>query len=366
MQLTIERERLLKPLQLITNTVDKKQALPILSNILLKIENAQLTLLGTDLEIQLVKSIPLDQSIVETNIAVPAKKLHDICRALPVGADIHIVEQETQLLLRSGKSRFTLSLMSVDDFPTLECEASPKYRFVLPAVLFKNILSKTHFAMSQQDVRHFLNGLFLDFFGDTLHAVAMDGHRLALSTQRLDFIVNEHVSVLLPRRAVLELMKLLEYSDAMLDLSIADNYVSVRSEDYCFSTKLIEGNFPEYRALIPKSYGNPVVIHKELLRDALSRVAVLSHDKSRGVWLTFDRHFLKLHTHNSDKDEAEEELSIEYDQAPMRLGFNLTYLLDVLSVIEEEAIRLYLMETSVLIQSLSSDKDHYIVMTMWL
>ncbi|MCD8525324.1 MAG: DNA polymerase III subunit beta [Gammaproteobacteria bacterium] len=366
MQLTIDRERLLKPLQLITNAVDKKQALPILSNILLKIENDQLILLGTDLEIQLVKSISLDQATAETKIAVPAKKLHDICRALPTASDIHFVEQETQLLVRSGKSRFTLSLMSADDFPTLECEASPKYRFVLPAVLFKNILSKTHFAMSQQDVRHFLNGLFLDFFGDTLHAVAMDGHRLALSTQRLDFVVNEHVSVLLPRRAVLELMKLLEHSDATLDICIGDNYVSVQSEDYCFSTKLIEGNFPEYRALIPKSDSHPVVIQKELLRDALSRVAVLSHDKSRGVWLTFDRHSLKLNTHNSDKDEAEEEIPIEYDQAPMRLGFNLTYLLDVLSVLEEEAIRLYLMETSVLIQSLSSDKDHYLVMTMWL
>jgi DNA polymerase-3 subunit beta len=364
MELTIDRERLLKPLQLITNTVDKKQALPILSNILFKLEEQRLTLLGTDLEIELIKYINLDHAVESTQLAVPAKKLHDICRALPAQSAIHFSQQGHQLSLRSGKSRFTLSLMLSDDFPTLECERAPKHTFVLPAILLRDLFEKTHFSMAQQDVRYFLNGLFLDFYGTTVNAVATDGHRLAMSTKNLDFTVVERVSVLLPRKAVLELMKLLENSEATLDFCVGENYISVRSEDYCFTSKLIEGSFPEYRALIPKGSHKIATIQKELLRDALTRVAVLSNEKYRGAWLTFDNNRLKLQANNPDKDEAEEEVVIDYTHGLMRLGCNVTYLLDVLAVIHEEVIRVCLTESSLLIQALSSDQEYYVVMSM--
>ena len=364
MELTIDRERLLKPLQLITNTVDKKQALPILSNILFKLDGQRLTLLGTDLEIELIKYVDLDQAVDAAQLAIPAKKLHDICRALPAQSEIKFSQQGNQLSLRSGKSRFTLSLMQAEEFPTLECESSPKHTFVLPAMLLRHLFAKTHFSMAQQDVRYFLNGLFLDFVGNSVNAVATDGHRLAMSTQTLDFSVTERVSVLLPRKAIIELMKLLENADATLDFCIGENYISIRSEDYCFTSKLIEGSFPEYRALIPKGSHKIATIQKELLRDALSRVAVLSNEKYRGAWLTFDNNRLKLQANNPDKDEAEEEIAVDYTHEPMRLGCNVTYLLEVLSVIEEEVIRICLTDTSLLIQALSSDNEYYVVMSM--
>lgn len=364
MELTIDRERLLKPLQLITNTVDRKQALPILSNILFKISDKRLTLLGTDLEIELIKYIELHESLEATALAVPAKKLHDICRALPAQAEMRFSQQGNQLLIRSGKSRFTLSLMSPEEFPTLECDTAPKHTFAIPAVLLRQLLANTHFSMAQQDVRYFLNGLFLDFHGTVVHAVATDGHRLSMSTRALDFTLSERVQVLLPRKAVIELMKLLENADAMVDFCVGDNYISVRSEDYCFTSKLIEGSFPEYRALIPKGTSKVATIQKSELRDALARVAVLSNEKYRGAWLTFDNNRLKLEANNPDKDEAQEELAVDYTHDPVRLGCNVTYLQEVLSVIDEEVIRVCLTETSLLIQPLSSDHEHYVVMSM--
>ncbi|MES2204371.1 MAG: DNA polymerase III subunit beta [Pseudomonadota bacterium] len=364
MELTIDRERLLKPLQLITNTVDRKQALPILSNILFKIADQKLTLLGTDLEIELVKYIDLHEAAEAITLAIPAKKLHDICRALPAQAELRFTQQGNQLLIRSGKSRFTLSLMAPEEFPTLECDTAPKHTFAIPAMLLRHLLINTYFSMAQQDVRYFLNGLFLDFQGAVVHAVATDGHRLSMCTRALDFTLNERVQVLLPRKAVIELMKLLENSDSVVDFCVGENYISVRSEDYCFTSKLIEGSFPEYRALIPKGTTKVATIQKEVLRDALARVAVLSNEKYRGAWLTFDNNRLKLEANNPDKDEALEEISIDYTQEPVRLGCNVTYLQEVLSVINEDVIRVCLTETSLLIQPLSSDNEHYVVMSM--
>ena len=365
MELTIDRERLLKPLQLITNTVDRKQTLPILSNILFKISGQRLTLLGTDLEIELIKYIDLHEPVEEAvQLAVPAKKLHDICRALPAQAEMRFSQQGNQLLIRSAKSRFTLSLMSAQEFPTLECDTAPKYTFAIPATLLRHLLEKTHFSMAQQDVRYFLNGLFLDFHGSLVNAVATDGHRLSMSTRTLDFSVNERVQVLMPRKAVIELMKLLENADGVVDFCVGDNYISVRADDYCFTSKLIEGSFPEYRALIPKGTTKVAVIQKSLLRDCLARVAVLSNEKYRGAWLTFDNNRLKLQANNPDKDEAEEEMGIDYAHDPIRLGCNVTYLQEVLSVIEEEVIRVCLTDSSLLIQPLSSENEHYVVMSM--
>lgn len=365
MELTIDRERLLKPLQLITNTVDKKQALPILSNILFKIDNQRLTLLGTDLEIELIKYVTLHEPMLTSvELAVPAKKLHDICRTLPPQADLHFSLQGTQLLIRSGKSRFTLSLMPPADFPTLEYDNSPKQTFSLPAEVLRHLFLKTHFAIALQDVRYFLNGLFLDFHGSTVSAVATDGHRLALSSRALDFSVPNRASVLLPRKAILELMKLLEAAEGMVDFSIGENYVSVHAEDYCFTTKLIEGSFPEYRGLIPKSSEKVATMDKNILRDALSRVAVLSNEKYRGAWLTFDNNQLIMQANNPDKDEVEEEMPIDYAAAMTRLGCNVTYLQEVLSSINDDVIRVSLAETSLLIQGLNTESESYVVMSM--
>lgn len=365
MELTIDRERLLRPLQLITNTVDKKQALPILSNILFKISDQRLTLLGTDLEIELIKYVTLHEPIsTPVELAVPAKKLHDICRTLPPQANLHFSLQSTQLLIRSGKSRFTLSLMPVTDFPTLEHDGSPKQTFSLSAEILRRLLMKTHFAIALQDVRYFLNGLFLDFYGTTVTAVATDGHRLNLSSCSLDFSIAERMSVLLPRKAVLELMKLLETADSSVDFCIGDNYVSVRADDYCFTTKLIEGSFPEYRGLIPKSSDKVAMMDKNILRDALSRVAVLSNEKYRGAWLTFENNQLILQANNPDKDEVEEEIPIDYTAVMTRLGCNVTYLQEVLSAIDEDMVRVSLAENSLLVQGLNTESESYVVMSM--
>lgn len=367
MHIIIDRETLLKPLQLITNTIDKKQALPILSNILFKISEQQLTLLGTDLEIELIKYITLKDKIANpVELAVPAKKLNDICRALPQNAEMHFSLQGEQLLIRSGKSRFVLSLMSTQEFPTLDYDQKPQHTFSLPAKLLYRLFVKTYFSIALQDVRYFLNGLFIDFNTNTISAIAADGHRLAFSSLAVDLAVSQYSAVLLPRKAVLELIKLLEITDNNVDFYVGDSYVSVRTPDYCFTTKLIEASFPDYRRLIPKENQCVAIMDKNRLRDALLRVSVLSSEKYRSVWLLFEKNQLVLQANNPDKDEVEEELVIDYPGPAKRLGCNVTYVLDVLAVMDDEVIRLGLTETCLLIQGLHAESENYVVMSMYL
>lgn len=368
-ELEIQREQLLKPLQLIVAAIDKKQTLPILSSILFSIDKNQLKLTGTDLEIELVKTISLVGNDAKTQLAVPAKKLNDICRALPNDSQIRFIRQKNQLVIRSGRSRFTLSLMAAADFPTLEKSNQPLFSFAMKAVAMKTLLEKTAFSMAQQDVRYFLNGLLLDLQGSVVTAVTTDGHRLSSSMQLVDFKADERQDVLVPRKAAMELIKLLEAdSEELVEVQVGENYISVISDDFTFTSKLIDGKFPEYRPLFPKAAKNTVSIDKHVLRDALSRVAILSNEKYRGAWLNFEEGRLLLQANNPDKDEAEEELALDYSGEKIRIGCNINYILDVLAVIDGDTVLFHLTDanSSLLIEALDSSDSQYVVMPMCL
>lgn len=368
-ELAIQREQLLKPLQLIVAAIDKKQTLPILSTILFRINKSELTLTGTDLEIELVKTISLTGNDEITQVAVPAKKLHDICRALPNDSQIRFIRQKNQLVMRSGRSRFTLSLMAAADFPTLEKSNQSLFSFTMKALAMKTLLEKTAFSMAQQDVRYFLNGLLLDLHAGVVTAVTTDGHRLSSSMQPIDFTGDKRQEVLVPRKAAMEMIKLLEAdSEELVQVQVGENYISLVSDDFTFTSKLIDGKFPEYRPLFPKGARNIVSIDKHVLRDALSRVAILSNEKYRGAWLNFEEGRLLLQANNPDKDEAEEELALDYSGDKIRIGCNINYILDVLSVIDSDTVLFHLTDanSSVLIEALDSSDSQYVVMPMCL
>lgn len=369
LDLKINRENLLKPLHLITSAIDKKQALPILSNILFKIKHGVLSLTGTDLEVELVKHIPLIDSADDIELAIPAKKLYDICRALPAESEIKLTQKANQLIIRSGRSRFVLSLITTTDFPTVEKTDKPLFSFTIQSTVLRRLFEKTSFSMAQQDVRYFLNGLLLDLKNGQCTAVATDGHRLSTSSQAIDFTGSGRCQVLIPRKAVLELIKLLETDlEELIQVQVAENYISVSSNDFMFTSKLIDGQFPEYQALIPKGDSSVASIAREQLKNALSRVAILSNEKCRGAWLSFNQGTLVLQANNPDKDEAEDELAIDYTGPTLRIGCNINYLLDVLSVIDSETINIHLGDTnsSVLLGSNEHQGDQYVVMPMCL
>lgn len=369
LDLRINRESLLKPLHLITSAIDRKQALPILSNILFQLKNGSLSLTGTDLEVELVKTIPLVDNSDEAELAIPAKKLYDICRALPSEAEIRLTKKDNQLVIRSGRSRFVLSLIAAADFPSVEKTDNPLFSFTIQSTVLRRLFEKTGFSMAQQDVRYFLNGLLLDLRGGQCTAVTTDGHRLSTSSQPIDFNGSDRSQVLIPRKAVLEMVKLLETDlEELIEVQVAENYISVSSSDFMFTSKLIDGQFPEYQALIPRANSNIASIERAQLKDALTRVAILSNEKGRGAWLSFANNSLVLQANNPDKDEAEDELGINYSGPEIRIGCNINYLLDVLSVVEADSVNIYLGDanSSVLIASEEHPGDQYVVMPMCL
>lgn len=371
LQLTIARDDLIKPLQLIASAIDKKQTLPILSNILFSVDGNQATLTGTDLEIELIQkvnlSIPVNQPV---NLIIPAKKLHDICKALPSGAELSIKQKGNQLKIQSGRSRFSLSLLPPENFPTVEKTDNPLFSFDVEKKVLSRLFEKTHFAMAQQDVRYFLNGLLIELSGSQCSAAATDGHRLAIGSQEIELSQENKQSVLIPRKAILELIKLLHTEDGTetVTVEVGENYVSVVSAEFICTSKLIDGRFPEYRNLLPKQSEKIATIERQALKDALSRVAILSNEKYRGAWLEFKSDMLILQANNPDKDEAEEEVMIEMQGDSIRVGCNVNYILDALNVIETDYIQFMMNDanSSMLIQGVGIDSEQYVIMPMCL
>ncbi|MFN3234457.1 MAG: DNA polymerase III subunit beta [Gammaproteobacteria bacterium] len=367
MDFTIARNKLLKPLQLISSVVETKTSMPVISNLLFELNDQELRITGTDLEVELVKTISLEQAYPEAKALIPAKKLNEICRSLPEGAELHFSRENNQMILRSGKSRFVLTLLALDDFPAVECSDSVKHTLKMPASTLKQLFEKTHFAMAQQDVRYFLNGLLLDFSDATCTAVSTDGHRLALSSVDLPEAVQERHQALIPRKAVLESLKLLTADeDFEITLEMGDHHIRILADNFTFTSKLIDAKFPEYSPLIPKTSNKWATVDKQSLKGALTRVAILSNDKFRGTWLAFDKGTLLLNAHNPDRDEAEDELSIDYAHEPLKIGFNVNYLLDVLNVLDTEQIKIMLTDTksSILVTADEREQQQYIIMPM--
>ncbi len=346
MKFTIAREALLQPLNLVAGVVERRQTLPILSNVLLHLEQGVLSLTGTDSEVELVGRVNIqDPAAVDGAITVPAKKLVDICKSLPDGAVISITIDGQKAIVKSGRSRFSLSTLSATDFPAIDDEPS-NYNFELTQGELKRLIDCTSFAMAQQDVRYYLNGMLLEIKDNVFRTVSTDGHRLAMCTLNRSLAIGVERQVILPRKGVLEMNRLLLSEDDTVALVLGDNHLRAKTDEFTFTTKLVDGKFPDYERVLPQGAVNIANADRSELKQALSRVAILSNEKYRGVRIKFDSDMINIVANNPEQEEAEEVVSLEYNGNEIEIGFNVSYILDVLSVLNCAQVKLSLVDAN--------------------
>ena len=366
MKFSILRETLLKPLQTIAGVVERRQTLPVLSNILFKIENNNLSMTATDLEVEMIANVILD-SAEPGDITIPARKIVDICRALPEGAKINVVfdADKQRVTVRSGKSRFNLATLPVNDFPNVE-EITSQFRFSLPQKVLKQLIENTNFAMAQQDVRYYLNGLLLEISNGVVRSVATDGHRLALCSYDCDVSPADTLQIIIPRKGVTELVKLLEDTDDVVEVQIGANHIKISLNEYVFTSKLIDGQFPDYERVIPKNSDKKILADREVLRQAMVRTSILSNEKYRGIRLKLSNGLLQAQANNPEMEEAEEEVEVNYQGSELEIGFNVGYLLDALAAVSENTVSLELGDSnsSCVIQAEKDQSCTYVIMPM--
>lgn len=362
MKLTATREDLLAPLQSVIGVVERRQTMPVLANVLLSARDARLAITGTDLEVELVATtqVKVDQP---GDVTVPGRKLLDIFRALPEAASVTLSSEGERVVMRAGRSRFTLSSLPAAEFPVIE-EINAHQVLNLPQGEFRRLIDKTHFSMAQQDVRYYLNGLLLETQASALRAVATDGHRLALCEMTLEEAAKPG-QVIVPRKGVLELQRILG-AEGTIELAIGVNHVRAQIGEIRFTSKLIDGRFPEYGRVIPASPPQVVQADRELLRQALQRTAILSNEKYRGIRLAVRTDLLTIQAHNPEQEEAEDQVEVVYPGEELEVGFNVNYLLDALGAIETQRIELGLTDanSSCLIHAPGVTHTRYVVMPM--
>lgn len=368
MKVTMSRDQLLKPLQQVSGVVEKRQTLQVLSNVLMVVDQGQLAMTGTDLEVELVARHALSEDSVDGRITVPCRKLLDICRALPSTAQVELSLDAQRLILRSGKSRFTLSTLPANDFPNLEDTLVGSLSFTLSQGTLKQLIDKTSFAMAQQDVRYYLNGMLFEVTSDRLRVVSTDGHRLALCDADISAQVVDNIQVIVPRKGVQELSRLLSDDDSEVTLTIGTNHLRVTVGTVTFTSKLIDGRFPDYERVLPKGGDRFLVAGREELKSSLQRAAILCNEKFRGVRLQISDSTLRILATNPDQEEAEEEMQVEFSGKDLEIGFNVGYLLDVLNVLNGAYTRAILGDTnsSALVRDNDDEQSKavYVVMPM--
>lgn len=364
MKISINREKLLGPLQVVSNVVEKRQALPILSNVLLNVGADELTLTGTDMEVEVV--VRIENTSKETGSStLPARKLVDICRALPPEATIDLDVKETRANLKSGRSRFALATLPAKDFPTLG-DTPSTLSLRVDAKGLRDVIADTQFAMAHQDIRYYLNGLLLEFSEAGLRAVATDGHRMALADLECSTGLEELRQVIVPRKGVAEIVRLLADGVDEVEMQVGPAHLKVRTAERTITTKLIDGKFPDYQRVIPAKSDKIVTGDREMLRQGLARTSILSSEKFRGVRLLFQKDMLQALAHNPDHEEAEEELPVEYSGAELEIGFNVVYLLEVLAAIKTEKVQMELAspDRSCLVLPIGDKTRKYVIMPM--
>jgi DNA polymerase-3 subunit beta len=364
MRFSLQREVFLKPLGQVVNVVERRQTLPVLANLLVQVKGGQLSLTGTDLEVEMVaRSAVEDAKDGETTI--PARKLFDIVRALPDGSKVTVSQTGDKITVQAGRSRFTLASLPANDFPSVD-EVEATERVSVAEAALKELIERTAFAMAQQDVRYYLNGLLFDLGDKRLRCVATDGHRLALCESALDVAVQAKRQIIVPRKGVQELQRLLEGGDRALELEMGRSHIRVKRDDVTFTSKLIDGRFPDYEAVIPIGADREVRIEREVLRAALQRVAILSNEKYRGVRLEVSPGLLKINAHNPEQEEAQEEVEAETKVDGLAVGFNVNYLQDALTALRDEHVVLMLRDanSSALVREASSEKCRHVVMPL--
>lgn len=364
MKFTINRDALMRPLQVVSGAVERRNTLPILSNILLQVSDDQLKLTGTDLEVELVSTVSVtDAQAGDTT--VPAKKFVDIVRSLPEGCDVKIEGSADQVIVRAGRSRFKLSSLPASDYPNLD-EWDSEIELELEQGQLKQLMDRTHFSMAHQDVRYYLNGMLFEVNDNMLRSVATDGHRLALASLELGQSALPQKQAILPRKGVSELLRLLEDGDMRVTLSLGQNHVRVITEGMEFTSKLLDGRFPDYRRVLPAGGDKIVVADRHAMRQSCQRAAILSNEKFRGVRLAMSPGEITLTANNPEQEQAEENLEVEYQGESFEIGFNVNYVLDVLNAVDGEAVKLTMIDanSSAILEDNQDDSALYVVMPM--
>lgn len=415
MRFTIQREVFLKPLRAVAGVVERKlPTSPILSNVLIKVWNkSQFSLTTTDQEVELVaKGIIQNRdedisggtdAIEDGAITVPARKLMDVCRALPEGATLSIIEEQDRIILRSGRSRFTLSILPAEEFPSLE-ETVTGVSFSVSKRALLTLIEQIGFAMAEQDVRYYLNGMLLEIKAGQILGVAADGHRLAFGKMDFNNVDNishnigskettsskensspkditshkesssskeitnpkETTRVIIPRKGVLELQRILEDSDEMIEIILSHNHIRVVTSDVQLTSKLLEGRFPDYERLISVSGDKTIVGDREVFKESFQRAAALFSDRFRGVRLRLAGNCLKILANNSEQDEVEEDIEVDYKDVELEIGFNIKYLIDFLTVIQTQFVKFTFSDSnsSARVEGVEGESGIYIIMPM--
>ncbi|MDD5034162.1 MAG: DNA polymerase III subunit beta [Methylococcaceae bacterium] len=364
MKFTTSRENLLTPLQQVVGVIERRQTLPILSNVLIRLADDRLEFTGTDLEVQLVTHSTADTG-EDGAITVPARKLLDICRLLPDGSTVSVDCREDKLAIHSGRSRFSLSTLPAENYPAFDSN-EPDVELNLSAPILKKAMEKTLFAMAQQDVRYYLNGLLLDVDRRRLRTVSSDGHRLAVYEEALENPELEPRQVIIPRKGVLELYRLLDDHEEPIILQIASNNIRLFQKSLSFSAKLIEGRYPDVQRVMPRDITKIIHLDREAFRSALTRVAILSNDKIKGISLDVKGGLMSLQAQNPEHEEAEEELEVRLEGEGLAVGFNASYLLDAINNVDSSEVKLSFTDAanSCLIEDTENPNFKFIVMPM--
>jgi DNA polymerase-3 subunit beta len=364
MQFSIQREVLLKPLQQVIGVVERRQTLPVLSNLLVVASQNRVTFTGTDLEVEMSAGVDA-QDVQAGEVTIPARKLFDICRALPDGSKVQFKLAGDRVTVSSARSRFTLATLAAAEFPVIDnIELIEKVS--LPEATLKDLMDRTAFAMANQDVRYYLNGLLLDLREQSLRCVATDGHRLALAETELASGGTAARQIIIPRKGVLELQGLFENGDGSVDLEFGRNHLRVRRNEVVFTSKLIDGRFPDYEAVIPLGADKEVQLARDVLRGALQRAAILSNEKYRGVKLEVSSDRLRIVAHNPEQEEAVEELEARTNTNELSVGFNVNYLLDALNALQGDDVLLCLRDgnSSCLLRAPASERSRHVIMPL--
>lgn len=362
----MEREIFLKPLLAVAGIVEKRHTLPILSNVLISKSDGTLSFIATDLEIQITASIAMASDTPDFSITASAKKLHDICRSLPEKTEIEIEKlQDHRLNLKGGKSKFNLQTLPAEDFPKFAAQSSPVGEITMSQGRFRELVHRVMYAMAQQDIRYYLNGLLLVVGEEGIKFVSTDGHRLALVSMKIESGC-QPCEIILPRKTVTELFKLLAESDETLRIEVGTTQVKFCFENIVVVSKVVDGKFPDYNKVIPAAHPNEFVVNRLDFLQALQRASILSNEKIRGVRLVLTQNSLRIICSNSEQEEAQEEMEIAYAGDPLDIGFNVTYLLDVLNNLDVENVMCGFNDanSSGLITIPGNDDFKYVVMPM--
>ncbi len=362
MKFSIERSHLLKPLQQVSGALGGRPTLPILGNLLLKVEDNVLSMTATDLEVELISRVTLEGDFEAGSVTVPSRKFLDICRGLPDDSVITFVLEGDRVQVRSGRSRFSLSTLPASDFPNIE-DWQSEVEITLTQAELRGVIEKTQFSMANQDVRYYLNGMLFEIDGSTLRSVATDGHRMAVSQTQLgaDFAQNQ---IIVPRKGVLELVKLMDAPEQPVTLQIGSSNVRAEVNNFVFTSKLVDGRFPDYRRVMPQQTTKTLEAGCDELRQAFSRAAILSNEKFRGVRVNLAGSEMRITANNPEQEEAEEMLDVTFEGEVIEIGFNVSYVLDVLNTLRCEKVRISMSDAnaSALIENADDDSALYVVM----